>query len=419
MIKSRAMKKPALFIAYDGLLDQLGGSQILPYLRDIASHPRTLHIVSFEKKDKFAAGAAKMCAELALVGIGWTPLPFTSRFGKLGKMWDLGRMYATCLRLQLQHKFGIIHCRSYMSMQVGCMLHRLTGTSAIFDMRGLWVDERVDGGLWKQDRLLNRLLYRHYKRIERNLLACASHVVVLTERVLPELQRLSPGMTAPVTVIPCCADFEHFVMPADEVRNAIRLELGIERNGLVLSYLGSLGAWYMLEDMLRLFEAAARKRDDVHLLFITRDWHSEQEALLKSMGLIHLRNRIHVRTASRDQVPSLMAASDIMLSFIKPAYSKIGSCPTKLAEAFALGIPVISNVGVGDVEQITMDLDAGAVFDLNDTQAFDHLAQILDQIKAKGGIALRDRSRKRFGLEVAEASYRQVYDVIERSQRGM
>ncbi len=408
------MNKSALFIAYDGLLDQLGGSQILPYLRNIAAHPRYVHIVSFEKRDRYAVGADKMRDDLAREGIGWTPLPFTAGFGKLGKLWDLGRMYATCLRLQLQHKFGIVHCRSYMSMQVGAFLHRLTGVSAIFDMRGLWVDERVDGGLWKQDRLLNRILYRIYKRIERQLLASASHVVVLTERVLPELKRLSPTMTAPVTVIPCCADFEHFVRPSDEVQQALRLELAIAPDALVLSYLGSLGTWYMLEDMLRLFAAAAGKRDDVHLLFITRDWRDEQEELLKSMGIAHLRNRIHVRSASRDQVPGLMAVSDIMLSFIKPAYSKMGSCPTKLAEAFALGIPVISNVDVGDVEQITADLDAGATFDLKDAQAFDHLAGILDQIKTKGGTALRERSRKRFGLEVAASSYRQVYDAVER-----
>jgi len=410
------MNKSALFIAYDGLLDQLGGSQILPYLRDIATHPRYVHIVSFEKPARFAVGAEKMRSDLRQAGIGWTPLPFTSRLGKLGKLWDLGRMYATCLRLQLQHQFGIVHCRSYMSMQVGSFLHRLTGVKAIFDMRGLWVDERVDGGLWKQDRLLNRVLYRPYKHIERKLLVSASHVVVLTQRVLPELRRLSPEMTASVTVIPCCADFEHFVMPADDVRLSVRRDLAIEPDELVISYLGSLGTWYMLEEMLRLFEAAARKRDDVHLFFITRDWREEQEALLKSMGIAHLRDRIHVRSASRDQVPGLMAASDIMLSFIKPAYSKMGSCPTKLAEAFALGIPVISNVDVGDVEQITNELDAGAVFDFKDEQAFDRLAGMLDQIKAKGGVALRERARKRFGLEVAEASYRQVYAEIERAK---
>lgn len=406
------MSAGALFITYDGLLDPLGGSQVLPYLYGIAGHTRRLHVVSFEKPERFAAGAAKMHARLEQAGIGWTPLSFTRRFGKLGKAWDLLRMYGTALRLQIRHKFDVVHCRSYQAMQVGCLLRRLTGVRTIFDMRGLWVDERIDGGLWPQDRRLNRLAYRTYKRIERGLLGCANHVVALTDAVIPELRRLSPGMRAPVTVIPCCADFDHFVQPDDAARQAVRADLGISAESLVLSYLGSLGTWYMLDEMLQLFAAAARQRDNVHMLFITRDWGKSQEALLKTMDLEHLRNRIHVRPASREQVPALLGASDIMLSFIKPAYSKMASSPTKLAEAFALGIPAISNAGVGDVDQITCDLDAGAIIDLADQHAIERLARELEHIRAKGGPALRARTRERFGLEVAKQSYRDVYAAL-------
>ena len=89
--------------------------------------------------------------------------------------------------------------------------------------------------------------------------------------------------------------------------------------------------------------------------------------------------------------------------------------PTKLAEAFALGIPVISNSGVGDVDQITRELDAGAVVDLADAEGLNGLVAQLDQIRAKGGPKLRARARERFGLEVAEQSYRQVYAALEGS----
>ena len=407
------MKNAVLFVTYDGLLDPLGSSQILPYLRSIANHPRSLHIISFEKSKRFAAGAEKLSAELTRAGISWTSLPFTTRFGKLGKLWDLFRMYTVCLRLQLQYQFDVIHCRSHLAMQVGCLLHQLTGVRTIFDMRGLWVDERMDGGLWSHGRWLDRSAYRIYKRIERGLLACANHVVVLTHRMVPELQRLSPNMKADVTVIPCCADFDHFVPTDDAGSLAIRTELGIPASALVLSYLGSLGTWYLLDEMLLLFAAASRQRDDVHLLFITRNWQKEYDVQIQSMGLGHLRNRIHVHSANREQVPLLLGASDIMLSLIKPAYSKIASSPTKLAEAFALGIPVISNIGVGDVDQITHDLDAGAIIDLNDSLAFDQIAVELNKIRTKGGLGLRERARTRFGLEVAEQSYRQIYAALD------
>ena len=403
----------ALFITYDGLLDPLGSSQILPYLYSIARHPRPLHILSFEKPERFAAGAETLRAELALRSIGWTPLSFTTRFGKLGKGWDLLRMYGTAIGLQLSHRFAVIHCRSYQAMQVGCLLHRMAGVQTIFDMRGLWVDERVDGGLWRPGRWLDRLAYRAYKNIERGLLACATHVIALTERVVPELRQLSQGMTAPVTVIPCCADFDHFRLPAPAERQAMRAELGIQPDAKVICYLGSLGTWYMLEDMLHFFAAAASRWGEAHLLLITRDWREEHEALVDSMGLKGLRGFIHVRPATRYEVPGLLGASDVMLSFIKPAYSKMASSPTKLAEAFAMGVPVISNSGIGDVDQMTRDLDAGAVFDLSDRTAMLRVADDLTVICSKGGQQLRDRARKILGLEVAEATYCGVYESLE------
>ncbi len=406
--------RSVLFITYDGLLDPLGGSQILPYLYSIASHPRRLHIISFEKPARFKAGAARLRHDLAEHGIRWTPLSFTSRAGKLGKIWDLMRMYGTALRLQLQHRFGIVHCRSYLAMQVGCFLHRFTGIRTIFDMRGLWVDDRVEGNLWPQDKWVYRQLYRYYKRLERRMLECTDAVVVLTDRVVPEIRVLAPGMEAGIVVIPCCADFDHFGGIDAQAMATVRGELGIKENALVFSYLGSLGTVYLLEDMLRLFESAVRlRKESVHLLLITRDWGQAHESLVDRMGLTDLRDRIHVRPASREEVPTVLGASDIMLSFRRSTYSQQACSPTKLAEAFALGIPAISNAGVGDVDRITQELDAGAVIALEDPTAFDRVVSNLDKILAKGGSGLRERARERLGLELAKERYRQVYADLE------
>jgi glycosyltransferase involved in cell wall biosynthesis len=256
------------------------------------------------------------------------------------------------------------------------------------------------------------LLYRHYKRLEQRMLECADHVVVLTDRVVPEIRKLAPTMTAPVSVIPCCADFEHFAGTEDS-RSATRTELGIETGGVVFSYLGSLGTVYLLDEMLRLFAAVSRQKENLHLMVITQDWREEHEALLANLGLTHLRSKIHVRAASREDVPNLLGASDIMLSFRRSTYSQMACSPTKLAEAFALGIPVISNAGVGDVDSITRDLDAGLAIDIDDPHVFENLACKLDEIRAKGGERLRMRARKRFGLEVADKSYRLVYAALE------
>jgi glycosyltransferase involved in cell wall biosynthesis len=404
----------ALFLTYDGLLDPLGGSQILPYLKSIRQHPRQVHIISFEKPERIKAGSEIVSAQLKRYGIGWTPLSFTRHFGILGKVWDLFRMYSVTIILQVRHKFDVIHCRSYLAMQVGCLLRRLANVRIIFDMRGLWVDDRVEGGLWPQDRLIYRLLYRHYKQLEKQMLEFADHIVVLTERAVPEIYRLAPKISSPVTVIPCCADFDHFV-PSEELRLATRVKLGFKREEIVFSYLGSLGTVYLLNEMLQLFATVSQSRDDVRLLIITRDWQDQHEKLLTVPGLDHLRPRIQVRPANREDVPILLSASDIMLSFRLPTYSQMACSPTKLAEAFALGIPVISNAGVGDVDEVMADLDAGIVIDLADPAAYAKIAFQVENIIEKGGERLRKVARKRFGLEVAEVSYRQIYAALEKN----
>lgn len=409
------MTASVLFITYDGLLDPLGGSQILPYLFSVAEHSRPLHILSFEKADRFAPGAEAMRRELHRRGIEWTPLSFTSGAGKLGKMWDLARMYGAALHLQWRYRFRVIHCRSYQAMQVGCLLRRLASVKTLFDMRGLWVDERTDGGLWQRDRWVDRAVYALYKRIERRLLACATHVVALTHRVVPELHRLSPEMSAPVSVIPCCADFDHFQLRGGVARAVTRAGIGIPADARLIAYLGSLGTWYMLEEMLRFFASANTQWGNVHFLLVTRDWRPEHEQLLERLGVEALRDRIHVRSATRQEVPALVGAADVMLSFIKPTYSKMASSPTKLAEAFALGVPVISNAGIGDVDDITRALDAGAVVDLENQEALRLVIESLDAVCAKGGLALRERARKVLGLQVAHNAYRKVYRDLDRA----
>ena len=208
-------------ITYGGFLDPLGRCQILPYLRSIACHPRALQVVSCEKPGRFFTKAEKLPGQLTEADIGWALLFFTSRFGKV---WDFLRMYGVAIRFQLRRSFSLIHCRSYQAMQVGVLLSRLTGTRTIFEVQDLRVDKRVDGGQWAQDRWMNRVAYRIYKHIEKRLLIRAHHVM-LTDRVVPELCRLSVNTTTPILVIPWCVDFDDFVVPGDAARQTMRAEL--------------------------------------------------------------------------------------------------------------------------------------------------------------------------------------------------
>jgi glycosyltransferase involved in cell wall biosynthesis len=401
-----------LYITYDGLLDPLGSSQILPYLESIASHPRSVHIISFEKPERLQAGEINLRKRLKVHSINWTPLSFTIGLGLMGKIWDLIRMYLYGFLIALKINPKIIHTRGHAAAQVGFLLKRWMGLKLIFDFRGLWVDERVDKGSWDLGKIFHRLQYQHYKKIEKELLHHADQIVVLTDSVVDEVVRLGAQSVEKITVIPCCADFEHFPLATVQRRAEARDRAGIQHDARVLGYLGSVGRMYMLDHFFRLFELAAAQRKDVRALVITQDLMALKK-LMDSALPSELHSLVHIISASRNEVPDAIAAMDLLISFIQPSYARMAASPTKLAECFAEGVPAICNAGVGDVAEQIQQLQAGVIVDPKSADELLIAINRLDEISAMGGLRLREASRTVLGLEVAIARYQSVYSKLD------
>ncbi|NTU72770.1 glycosyltransferase family 4 protein [Candidatus Roizmanbacteria bacterium] len=405
------VKSGVLYITYDGLLDTLGASQILPYIKGIAKTQGGMVVLSFEKPSRFAQGQHEMINDLKKHEISWKPLRFTSGFGALGKLWDVICMYFWALMLARKHEVRFVHTRGHSPAQAGLFVKRLLGPRLIFDCRGLWVDERVDKGGWDMSRRMHRLQYRYFKSVERTLFTRADRVVVLTHKVVDEVVRLGALPRSKITVIPCCADFDHFPLATPSRRAKARDKIVIPRDALVLGYLGSVGRMYMLESFFRLFQQAAEKRSDCHALVITQDVKELYEVMAGCLSQ-DSHSRVHVISANRKEVPEVLPAMDILVSFIQPSYARMAASPTKMAECFAEGIPVICNAGVGDVVRHIEELQAGIIVD--PTSEADLLAAVmqLDRLCHKGGQTLRDISRPLLGLEHAERQYLSVYNSL-------
>lgn len=400
--------KTVLYITYDGLLDPLGGSQILPYLRVIAGFAGKLIVLSFEKPERLRTAAEDLRRDLAGSNIIWLPLRFTHGWGFAGKLWDLARMYLASLRMTLQHPVRVVHARGHPPAQAARLVKRLSNAGFLFDFRGFWADERVDKGGWNLDRRLDALLYRRFKRVERKLLAATDELVVLTEAAVPQVRELGLAQGAGITVIPCCADFAHFRLAKSVDRARARQLAELPAEAKVLGYLGSIGRMYLIERVLRLFILAADERADLYMLFITQDRAALQE-LIEAQVPTALHARIRVRSASRSEVPQLVPAMDVLVSFIQPSWARAGASPTKLAECFAMGVPAICNPGVGDVAAQMTSLDAGALVDPHSDDDLIAVSRQIDDITAKGGARLRNAAEAVLGLDVAAVRYHEVY----------
>jgi glycosyltransferase involved in cell wall biosynthesis len=401
-----------LYITYDGLRDPLGASQILPYLKFISKTQGGVVILSFEKSNLNATNADQSYLDFTSYPIFWKSLHFTSRFGVLGKIWDLFKMYFWGVILARRYRINIVHARGHLAAQIGLFIKRLFDAKLLFDCRGLWVDERVDKGGWNLDRYSHRLQYQHYKRIERRLLQQADHIVVLTEKAVNEVVKLGGLTAARVSVIPCCADFDHFPLTTASRRALARTLCGIPTEVPVIGYLGSVGRMYMLERFFRLLEMAVEVRKDFHALVITRDVKQLRQVMTSCLPP-KIWARVVVQSASRQDVPNIIPAMDVMVSFILPSYARQAASPTKLAECFAEGIPVICNHGVGDIEHQIEHFGAGVIVDPLSDNALRGAVQQFEMLRAMGGKQLRERSRPYLGLEYAEKKYDNVYKALK------
>jgi glycosyltransferase involved in cell wall biosynthesis len=401
-----------LYLTYDGLLDPLGASQILPYVKGIAQSQGRVVVLSFEKAAKAVAGQEQKAKEVEADGIEWKPIRFTTGYGAAGKLWDLLKMYFWAFLLAKKYSVQIIHARGHTAAQVGLFLKKFSGTKLIFDFRGLWVDERVDKGGWNLSHLLHRLQYRHFKKTERKLLQGADQIVVLTHAVVNEVVRIGAISPSMVTVIPCCADFDHFTLSTAKSRADARMDLHIPDDALVLGYLGSVGRMYMLDRYFRFFEIAASQHKNVHALLITQDIDILIRLITDCLPAA-LHSRVHIISSSRQDLPKIIPAMDVLVSFILPSYARMAASPTKLAECFATGIPAVCNAGVGDVAETIVQLGAGVIVDPASDADLCMTADRLIEISAMGGSRLRDKARVLLGLELASERYLSVYSKIE------
>ena len=205
----RGVRPRVLFLSYDGLLEPLGQSQVLAYQERLAAIV-DVDVMSFEKRRDWSDDGARsaLARRLRAAGIRWHPRRYHKRPSAPATAYDIAVGIVSGLWIALRHRVRIVHARSYVPAVVALALRWMTGARFIFDMRGFWADERVDGGLWRSD----SKIFRVAKWFERRFLLHADHVVSLTSAAAREIATFPylQGRVPPISVIPTCADLGRF-----------------------------------------------------------------------------------------------------------------------------------------------------------------------------------------------------------------
>ncbi len=402
----------SLFISYDGMTDPLGQSQVIPYLAGLVRKGHKVVLLSCEKPEVFEKHRNTIQQLLDASSIEWHPIKYHKSPPVVSTWWDIRTLKKTTERLHKKHQFDILHCRSYISAMVGIHMQKKHGTKFLFDMRGFWADERVDGKLWNLNSPLYSRIYKYFKRKETEYLSKADFTISLTHNAAKEIHSWNhvQNQPVPIQVIPCCVDLDHFHPDKVKDQQEFKRKLGIQ-NEFIISYIGSIGTWYMLDEMLDFFKVLKKKKEKSKFLFITKE---PKEMVLQAARQKNINpDDLIVTPSERADVPTYISLSNLSIFFIKPAFSKKASSPTKQGEIMAMNIPIVCNSNVGDTSFVVEKYDSGIVINNFNDQSYEKALEILEQPKDYNH--LRDGAKDFYSLEQGVNLYHEVYEKLTSS----
>lgn len=378
-----------LYISYDGALDPLGASQVVPYLLGLAGRGVRITLVSFEKAARWARTGERneMRRRLEALGIRWRPLRYHNRPRLAALVSNLVVGSKTIAYEASRIGSSVVHCRGDVSTFMTRCARVHQNARLLYDVRGFFSDERVETGSWKVGSALDRIV----RRIEAGNLRRADGVVTLTRRAGDELRGRCSGMKL-FRVIPTCADLSVFTprvrsQPADF--------------GLV--YSGSLGTWYIAEQMVT-FARLAMNTVPGRPLFLT-----PQPVEAKRFGATP--DWADVRTVEPGQVPEWLRRCRALFFFSRAQSSDRARFPTKFAEALASGLPVLCNRQIGDLDDIVEREDVGILTDSFDDDALLDAARRLKHLLRDPSLSERCRrlAETHYSVDLGVDAYQRLY----------
>jgi glycosyltransferase involved in cell wall biosynthesis len=405
--------KKILFISYDGMTDPLGQSQVIPYLQGLSKAGYKIFLISCEKKQVYHQNKNYIQQLLDKSNISWIPLNYTKKPPVISTLLDVLKMRRAAKKLHKAEGIDMVHTRAGVPALIGLWMKKTMGVKFLNDIREFYADSRVEGGMWNTKTPVYKTIYNFFAKKESEAVKQSDGIVCLTyaaENIIKEWPDYKPEV--PLEVIPCSVDLQLFDFSKidEKEKAALKTELNINADDFVISYLGSIGGWYLTAEMLQFCKLLSKRIPAAKFLFISPHRHEEIKTIAAQYEIPS--DKVLVKKATRVQVPILLSLSRYSIFFIKPCYSKQSSSPTKHGEIMAMGIPVITNGGVGDVAEIVQSSKSGIVIDEFTDEAFETAISEVMNSENYDPAAIREEAIKWYSLDNAIEKYTRIYKSI-------
>ena len=392
---------PTLYLTRNGLLEPLGQSQVMAYLRGL-SQDYAITLITYEKPEDLAdkPAMARARVDCAAHCIRWLPQQFRQRPRFIAPALSMVRMVWLVRREVRRGGIRLIHARSYIPAAVALAVSRMTRTPFLFDMRALWPEELITAGRLRRGSWSHRAI----AWAERACLAQSAGVISLTHAAVAHLRSAYPDGLANqrLVVIPTCADLDRFTRGAD-----------VRKGPTVHGCIGTvLSGWFRTDWLASWFRVVAARDADARFEIVTRDDAARVRTALDPTN--ELAERLVIGPQRSEDMPDAVRRQDLSVMFFTDGLSKLGSAPTRLAEVLGCGLPVVANEGVGDVADIVRHNRVGVIVEGPEPEQIRAALDELSKLMNDPDLAARCRSTAEgvFSLDAGTEAYRAVYSAI-------
>lgn len=364
------------YLTTDSIQEGVGQSQILPFLRKISTKGIEVTLISFEKNLEIL----DLRESISSSGINWKPQNFGGQ-GLIPGALRVSRLISAI------DDFDLIHARSDIPATAAAISKR--DVPFLWDVRSLWAQQRYESSSKGMSSLFKLSIGSRFEKISADNCSAFS---TLTANVVPFLRAKYPNL-------PTLHDTNATVVDLDFFTPRSRTESHIQ-----CLIVGTMGDFYDLNQTNYLLDRLSK------IIPMNIVWARPRE----SKTNINAIKADEVVELTREQMPDAISSATFGIALSKKnlGVSAKAVSPTKIAEFFASGRPVIVSTGIGDLDSQIEEFDAGVV--LKGDESIEEIAEALKKLITDDDTSMRCRAlaEKHYSLNKSVTKYMKLYDDI-------
>ena len=366
------------YVTIDSIAEGVGSSQISPLIALLSKEDLKINLISFEK----SSPSNEMKDYFTTLGVNWD----FQHFGESGLFGGIERL--SRLRRKIPNS-KVIHARSDIPAVGAINAHQ---GPVLWDVRSLWADQKV----LINESLLNKALYKSYRKLERIAAQGSLGMSTLTNAVIPVLESRNGTLPLFRTVVPTAVNLQQFKLSP------------MITTGVRALFSGTYNSYYDMDLSFQFMQELGK------ILDVETHWARPAESSTLQLNVGESKIFLSKQSEMSRVIPEYSFGVSICRLDAGPSLS--AAMPTKIAEFLACGRPVIVNKGLGDLDMYIEEFDAGVVLDGTKHNLVEGATKLAHLLKDSGtSQRCRELAEKYFNMETGARKYINLYSQITNS----